>query len=246
MLPTESVRITPLGLFFSTAAASAGAGKLKYFGESDVDIYIAVKGGSDASGISATSANYFGFSITESTAASQAGSVITNATLDLGATAAFTAKGMIDCVLGVTTDCATTCGVTLNGIRYIGTAVGATALVGGAKLARAINGYGTSVKLPHYTACGSYLAKDQVLVYCDDGCGTGLEGACTAGSGIVVRMTHLAGVVHIPAGKLSTNQPKFLGITASTNATNTSIQSAFAVTYPGYRGGTPGRYTIVT
>lgn len=231
---------------FATAAASAACGKVLLEGHSDFDVLVSVQCGTVATGITATAANVFSYSITESTAASAAGSAITNANLTLGASAAFTARGMVNCCLEVTSDCATTAGVTLNGITYRTTAAGATALTGAAKVARAINGYGTSEELPHYTAIGEYASHLTVLVTPSDDQATGLVGSCTAGSGIRVLMTNLQGVVHVPLGLLSTNTPKYIGITAAANTAATSIQSAFLMSYPSVRGGTPGLRTITT
>jgi hypothetical protein len=131
---------------------------------------------------------------------------------------------------------ATVDGVTINGVRYIGTAVGATAMNGGMKLCRAINGKGTSMKLPHYRAfpeyTTGYVQKDLILIEPDDDYGTGLTAVCTAGSSIIVYMREMQGVIHISGAKLSTVSPKFIGVTCTPlTGLATGPHGAFLVTH---------------
>jgi hypothetical protein len=248
-LPCEALRITPIFHDFTTGVTASSLGsKTRYVSQGDFDVLCNVRVAATlSSGMTATAAMHWNFGITESTAATVAGSVITRATVSLGAASAFQPKGMVNCILKVGTACGTADGVILNGISYHGTAVGATANNGGIQIARAINGYGTSVKLPHYVAYPNWGAVDQVLVTADDDQGTGLSGECTAGSGIAIRMTELQGVIHVPAGLLSSNVPKFIGISATfLTAEVTSIKTAHLISYPTNAGRTPGQLVLTT
>ena len=240
--PSEQVRITPLFVNFTTAVATAQEAKTRYAGQGNFSILCGVRVAATlATGYSATAAMKVDFAVSESTAATVAGSVITGATMTLGAATAFVMRGGVNCILVVTTDCATTAGVTLNGVRYIGTAVGATANAGAIQIARAINGYGSSIKLPHYRAIPTYTAKDLVLITADDDMGTGITAVCTAGSGVQVFMSHLQGVIDIQGSKLSTNSPKYIGVNiATTSAETTSVRYAQMISHPTAGGGTPG------
>lgn len=247
MLPTEKVRIVPILSDFTTAGASSLDAKARYIGQGDVDVIINVRAAATlATGITATVAHNWDFSVIESTAATAAGSVVSNAVLQLGAATAHTARGLVNCVLKVATNAATSVGITLNGVRYIGTAAGATGGNYGVKLASAINGNATSPKLSHYSAFPNYGDKDQVLITADDDMATGLEVVSTSG-GIAPMMCQLQGIIHVPAGLLSTNSPKYIGLAATyLTGETTSIKTAYMVSYPSNRGITPGRLTITT
>ncbi len=241
MYPSEKVRITPLFVDFSTAAATALTAKTLYKGQGNFSVLVGIRSSTVATGQTATAAMNYDFAVTESSAATANATTITGATITLGAATAFNMKGGVNCILKVTTDCATTAGLTINGVVYRATAVGATAANGGVKLARAINGSGTSVKLPHYTAIGNYTAKDHVMITGDDGMGTGLDVTCTAGSGIQVFMSHLQGVIDIQESKLSTVEPKYIGVNCtSLTADATSIRYAQMISYPSGKPGMPG------
>jgi hypothetical protein len=248
-LPCEAVRITPIFHDFTTGVnASSLDAKTRYVGQGDFDVLVNVRVAATLStGQTATAAMWWSFGITESTAATVVGSAITRATVTLGAATAHTMRGGVNAIIKATTDAATSCGLTINGIRYIGTAVGATAMNAGKKLARAINGFGTSVKLPHYMAYGDWGDKDQVLITADDDMATGLTIESTAGSGFMPHMTELQGIIHVPAGLLSTNVPKFIGVSATClTGETTSIKSAYMISYPTNAGRTPGQLVLTT
>lgn len=243
--PIDNVRITPL-LFDSATIATSLTGKTKYITQGDFDVFCCVHCGTLATGLTATVAGGYAFTVTEATASTSNGSNIAGATLNLGNATAFEVNGAPRLILKVATDCATTMGVTINGISYHATAVGATAMNGGMKLSRAINGKGTSVKLPHYRAfpeitTGWNGSKDLVLIEPDDDYGTGLTAQCTAGSGVVIYQTELQGVIHIRGAKLSTVTPKFIGVTCTPlTGLATGAIGAFMVSHPS-PGGFIGR-----
>lgn len=242
--PSEKIRITPLAVSLATAGATALNAKTLYNGQGNFSVLCGVRAAATtATGWTATAAMNWDFTVTESSAATVNATAITGAALSLGATAAFTMKGGVNCILKVTTDCATTAGVTINGIRYIGTAVGEgdVASSGSMKISRAINGHGTSAKLPHYTALANYTAKDLVLITADDDMGTGLTVTCTAGSGIQVFMNHLQGVIDVQGSKLSTVTPKYIGVNiVELTGANTSVAYAQMISYPTGKPGMPG------
>jgi len=240
--PSEKIRITPLQVLFSTAAATSLNEKTRYNGQGDFSVLVGVRSAASlATGFTATAAMNWDFSVIEATAATANGSVITGATITLGAATAFVARGGVNSLLKITTDCATTAGITINGITYHGTAVGATASNGGNQVARAINGYGTSVKLPHYTALSNYTAKDLVLITADDDMGTGLTVEATAASGIQNFMVSLQGCIDIQGSKLSTNNPKYIGVVSSAlTGETTSVRYAQLISYPSAIPAMPG------
>jgi hypothetical protein len=239
--PSEAIRITPLMVDFSTAGGTSLECKTRITTQGDFSVLMGIRCSTLATGITSTAAMNYDWSVIEATAATAGGSVITGATITLGAATAFTLRGGVNCILKVGTACGTADGVIINGIQYNGTAVGATASNGGNQIARAINGYGTSQKLPHYTAVSNYGAKDQVLITADDDMGTGLTVTCTAGSGCAARMSHLMGVIDIQGSKLSTNTPKYIGVgCTSLTGDATSIRYAQLISYPRNRPGMPG------
>ena len=246
MYPSEKVRIVPLLSIISSKATGDDNAKVRYRGQGDFSVLVGVRCGTVMTGstdVTATAAANYDFSVIEATAATVTGSVISGAAITLGASAAFTMKGGVNCMLQVTTNCGTADGVTLNGITYHGTAVGSgtSASAGSVKIARAINGYGTSNKLPHYTAHSLYTAKDLCLIAADDDLGTGITASCTANSGIQIFMSHLQGVIDVQGSKLSTHSPKYIGVgcTALTGLA-TGAKYAIMISHPTGRPGTPG------
>lgn len=242
----EAIRIKPLLTIFTTAAATSSHGKTRIDGSGDFAVLIQVKGSTSASGVTATAANYWDFTVTESTAASVAGSAITGATLTLGAATAAQVKGAVIGMLKVTSNVSSAVGVVINGITYRTTASGATAANGAAKLASAINGNGTSEKLPHYRAVAEQDNTGIVIIEPDDDKGTGLTYNTTAAAATIAPyMIDLQGVIEIQNSKLSTNYPKYIGITASTFNGATSIITANLLTFPTASPTFPGKVVTV-
>ena len=156
--PSEGIRINTLYLDSATVGTSL-TGKTRYFGQGDISVVCMVHAGTLATGLNASAAGGYDFTVTESTAATSAGSNIARATLNIGAATAMQVYGggnnmIIEC----NTAMATTVGIIINGITYRGTAVGATANNAAFLLSKAINGKGTSQKLPHYRAVPETIA----------------------------------------------------------------------------------------
>jgi hypothetical protein len=243
--PCDAVKITPIYLDSATIG-TALTGKTRYIGQGDFSVFCCVHGGTLATGLSASDVGGYGFVLTESSAATVNGSAISGATLNLGAATLMQVYGAPSIILKVATNCATTVGVTINGITYHGTAVGATAGNGGYMLSRAINGYGTSQKLPHYRACASFTDKTLMRIEPEDDLGTGLEVVCTAaGATIVPYMTELQGFINVGAAKLSTVSPKYIGVNVTPlTALSTGAIGVFMMAYPTGRPAAVGRITM--
>lgn len=242
----EGVRVTPLYGAFSTAAGTSLHGKTRLDGAQDFAVLIQCKAGTVATGVTATAANYWDFTVTESTAATASGSAITGATLTLGAATAAVVRGASIGMLKVTSDCASSVEVVINGITYRTTAAGATASNGSKKLASAINGHATSPKLLHYRAVAEQDNTGIVIIEPDDDKGTGLTYYTSAAAATIAPyMIHLQGMIEIGAHKLSTNYPKYIGITASTFNASTSIVTASLLTYPTASPSFPGKVVTV-
>jgi hypothetical protein len=247
--PTGSVKIQPLLVESATISTSLTC-KTRFMGQGDFDVLCYARAGTVATGLTATVAGGYGFTVQESSDATAAGSNISGATLNLGNATAFEVNGAVRLIVQVGTACDTGHSIVLNGITYRTTAVGATAMNGGMKLCRAINGKGTSQKLPHYRAfpeyTTGYVQKDLILIEPDDDYGTGLTAQCTAGSSIVIYQRELQGVIHVSAAKLSTVSPKFIGVTCTPlTGLATGAHGAFLVTHK-TGGGFVGRETWCT
>ena len=243
--PSEKIRVTPLMVGFSTAAATSISEKTRYNGQGDFSVLFGVRGSTVAStGQSATVAMNWDFSVLEATAATAAGSVITGATITLGSATALTLRGAVNLVCKVASNLATTVNLTLNGITYHISTAGATAKNGAVALAEAINGGCTGAtaqpKLQHYTAVGDYATADLMLITADDDQGTGITAVATSG-GVQIFINDLQGVIDIKGAKLSTNTPKYIGV-GCTQLTggDTSIRYAQLISYPTGRPGMPG------
>jgi hypothetical protein len=246
--PSEKIRITPL-LGKSATKGGAGStslvGKTRYNGQGDFSVRCFVHGGTaGATEVTATAAANWDFSVIESTAATVAGSVITGATMTLGAAAALTLKGAVNLVCKVASNLATTVNLVLNGATYHISTAGATAKNGALALAEAINGSctgATSVqKLPHYTAIGNYSSANLMLITGDDDLGTGITAVATSG-GVQIFVTDLQGMIDVQGSKLSTNVPKYIGV-ACTDLTglDTSIVTAELISHPTGKPAMPG------
>lgn len=240
MYPIDKVRVTPLYADFSTAAGTSLIGKTKYMG-GDFAVVCGIRGSTvSATGQSATVACNYDFSVMESTAATAAGSVITGATMTLGAATAMVLRGAVSMFAQVATDLATTAGLTLNGISYKSTSAGATALNGAKTLAKYINGERGGNKLPHYTAIADCSSAGLLYITGDDDLGTGITCESTSG-GPQIFIGDLQGCITVNAGKLSTNTPKYIGVgCTSLTGADTAIRYALLVKYPSGGPGTPG------
>lgn len=233
MYPSEAVRITPILVDFSTAAATSLIGKTLYNGQGNFSVLCGIRASTVTStGQSGTVAMNYEFSVMEATAATAGGSVITGATITLGAATALTVRGAVRLLVKVASDLATTASLTLNGISYHGTAAGATASNGAKVLAKYINGNLGNSKLPHYMAIADYSSANLLLITPDDDLGTGITAVATSG-GPQIFLSDLQGVIDVQQSKLSTNTPKYIGVSCtSLTGSDTSVRYAQMLSWP--------------
>lgn len=242
--PSEKIRIVPLLGKSATVGGTSLFGKTRHNG-GDFSVRCFISGGTaGATEVTATAAANWDFSVLEASAATAAGSVITGATMTLGAATALTLRGAAALVCKVASNLATTVNLTLNGISYHISTAGATADNGAVALARMINGGGTGAtakpKLPHYTAVANFSSANLMLVTPDDDQGTGITAVATSG-GVQIFVSHLQGVINVKGAKLSTVSPKYIGVgCTSLTGIDTSIICADLITFPTVGPAFPG------
>jgi len=246
---SESFRIDPV-LTHYTSAAATSLTKVNIGGNVDFGVLCRLMPGTVSTGFTATEANYALYSVLEATAATANGSVISGATLVLGCATAGQIRGGAAVLLRVTSDLTTATKISINGIDYqtTQTGVGTSGEGVAGKLASAINGNATSRKLDHYKAVANFSDTGLILVEPDDDMGTGLTIETTgAGSTIVPYCYSLQGVIEVAAHTLSTNAPKYIGVSISTFAGSSAIvKTADVVRRPSRGPAFPGRVTIAT
>jgi len=242
--PSEKVRIVPLLGKSATTGCTSLFEKNRHNG-GDFSIVFGVRGGTaGATAVTATAAANWDISVIEATAASAAGSVITGATMTLGAATALTLRGAVNLVCKVATNLATTVNLTLNGLTYHISTAGASAKSGAVALAEAINGGCTGAtavqKLPHYTAIANFSSDALMLVTGDDDLGTGITAVTTSG-GVQIFVNQLQGVINVKGAKLSTNTPKYIGVACTVlTGLATSVMHCNMLTFPSGGPATPG------
>lgn len=234
---SEAYTVTPLIGARTTAAANSLMSRID--ADEDVSIFIAARFGcSNSTGITATAAGWTKFSVREGTAASNAGSVVAGATMVLGALTATHSVGLSRALFRVSSLLTTVAAVTINGVSYqtTRTGVGTDGEVVAALVASAINGNSTSRALPHYKATPNYTDTGLVLVEPIDGAATGLDVVTTAaGSPYAGLLTHAAGCIELKARSLSTNTPKYIGVSYSTHGAGaTAVYSVSLVRKQNY------------
>ncbi len=79
-----------------------------------------------------------------------------------------------------------------------------------AALAVAINGGATPEKLKHYSAIGNFTDTGVVLIYPDDGMGTGLTCTVANATDFKTRVPAYTGLIELKANFLSTHWPNGL------------------------------------
>jgi hypothetical protein len=246
---SELIRIDPLVIMGTTAAATA-AQKINVAPNADkICIVCQVGCGSAAAGVSATAANSIQFSVLEATAATANGSAVSGATLTLGAATAAQARGVYSAVLTVTSNLTTATEIQINGVTYrtTQTGVGTVGEAVAEKLASAINGNATSNKLPHYRAVANYGGTGVILLEPDDDKGTGMTIITTAAAATIApSMTVLQGVIEISGDKWSTVTPKYVGVSFTSFSQTTNTITVQLVRTPTGSPAFPGRVISLT
>jgi hypothetical protein len=248
MYPLEKIRIDPLQLNSATAAATSE--KIRIDGGKDFSILCQVsfhssvglaECSSNADWSATDAGNAVAFQVVESTAASAAGSAITGATLSLGPATVCVVRGGVLSVLQMTSALTTAVGITINGMNYHTntTGPGRNGEDVATELAAVINGRGTWEPLPHYEAIANSLASGLVTLRPKDDLGTGLTIECSAAAATLVPFPGICqGVINVQLSKLSSNSPKYIGVTCG-ESTAVTARAVSMVRYPS-GGGTPG------
>lgn len=238
----EGIRVEPLIHNFSTAAATSPK-KVPWTDDNHMVIVCGLGGSSNGTAISCTLANAALFSVTEATACTAAGSVISGATLTLGQATAYEPKSADALTITLTSAVTTSVSIKINGFTYYCTVsgVGSSGENVATQIAAAINGEGTFEKLPHYSAVGNWTDTGIVYIYCDDGMGTGLSFDTVAGATDFKPRGWFTGAIDIAPGALSTARPKWIGITLATCNGATAARWADAIKFPSRLPGFGGK-----
>ena len=147
--------------------------------------------------LSATVAQLCQFSLTEATASTHAGSVITGATMTLGCATAYKPRSTDAMVLVIT------------------------------------------------SAIGNWTDTGIVLIYPDDGQGTGLSCTAANATDFKTRPLSYTGCIELKAESLSTNYPKWIGVTLSTMTNASAERIVDCVRIPSYKPGWSGKSTVI-
>lgn len=247
MYPLEQVRIDPLQLNQATAAATSekilvnGGGDFSILCQAGFHSTVGLAGVAGADYSATKAANAIEFSVVEATAASAAGSVISGATLSLGPATVCVVRGGAISVIQVNSALTTAVVVTINGRDYHTntTGPGRDGENVATELAAVINGRGTNEPLLHYEAVANDLASGLISLRPNDDQGTGLTIVSTAAAGTAVPLPGLCqGVINVQLSKLSSNTPKYIGVTCG-ESTGVVGRAVSMVRFP-TGNGTPG------
>lgn len=256
MYPLDKIRIDPLTLNQCTVAGTSA--KIRHMGG---DFTILCQAGFCATvhGLSAASTiadlsctdagNAISFAVVEATAASAAGSAISGATLDLGPSTVAVSRGMVMGMIQVTSNLTTADNLTVNGIAYrtATTGPGRDGSAVATEVAAVLNGETTrSQKILHYTAVANDLATGLITIRPDDDLGTGLTIEATAGDATYVIFPAFSqGKINVKAARLSTNSPKFIGVTCG-ESSGVVTRAVSMVRFPSGADAFPGAVVTTT
>ncbi len=243
----EGLRIEPL-MSVSNTVVTTSVRKILWTDDVSMGFHCRI-GGAAASGtaMSCTAANVVQFSITEATASTHAGSVITGATMSLGIATAYKPRHADALAITMTSAVTTSVKLHINGLEYYCTVsgVGSSGENVAGQIASAINGAGTFTKLPHYSAVPNFSDTGIVLIYPDDSLGTGLTLATAGATDFKPRALSFSGMIEIQAGALSTNSPKWIGVSISSNAGASCSKACDCIRIPANRPGFSGLTTFI-
>jgi hypothetical protein len=241
----EKIRIEPL-IHCMDTVATVGPRKVKWPAENHMTIACGFGGSSAGTALSCTAVAIAQFAVYESTASSHAGSAISGATLLLGAATAYKPRSANWMSITMTSAVTTSVKLHINGFEYYCTVsgVGSSGEAVAGQIASAINGAGTFEKLPHYSAVANWGSSGIVLIYPDDGMGTGITLATAAATDFKPYAV-FTGAIDIKPGMLSTNTPKWIGVSLTTANGATAIRWADAITMSGGRPAFGGKTVAV-
>lgn len=239
---SESISVTNLTKTFSTAASTASNKVEVKAGEKVA--FLCQYGGATAPGawVSATVVNMAHFSVLESTGCTDNGSAVSGATLALGASTANQLYGVNIGVIQVTSALTTAAAVTVCGESIHTTAVGADGETVAAQLSGIINAHSVlSRKVNAFANAGG--ATGIVTLTPKMGC-TGIS-LLTADASYVVGHKNCIGCIELDVTGLSTNYPKYVGVSLSTVGGATAIRSVDLVKFPAYKPSFAGKSVII-
>jgi len=243
----EQIRIEPM-IANSNTAAVTSIRKVLWNDDQDMMFYFRIGGGSPTgTAMSATAANVCQMTLTEATASSHAGSAISGATMTLGAATAYKPRSAESLIITLTSAVTTAVKLHINGYEYYATVsgVGSSGENVATQIEDAINGHGTFEKLPHYSAKGNFTDTGIVLIYPDDGMGTGLTLATAGATDFKTRVPAYTGCIELKVESLSTNRPKWIGVTLTTESAASFVRTVDCIRMPSNRPCFGGKTTYV-
>ncbi len=237
----DKINVTPLLRTFTTAAATA-IHKVKWTDE-DRMLFVCSQGGATAasSALSATLINATTFTLLEATAATANGSAISGAAIVIGPTTAHQVVSAQGLLIRNTSSLTTAQTLEINGISINTTATDASGELTSTRVAAKINAAG----IPHVTAYANYTDTGLTAVFPSDGLGTGISATSTGGD-YQLWVTNSVGAIELNPQSLSTNTPKFIGVTLSTIGGATVVRSVDVIRMPRQNPGFAGKTTVTT
>lgn len=243
----ENIRIEPMININNTAAATSPR-KVLWNDDKSMLFYFKFGGASPTgTAISCTEVKMCQMTLYEATASSHAGSAITGATFTIGCQTAYEPRSAESLILTMTSLVTTAHTLHINGYEYkvLVSGVGSSGENVATQIAGAINGQGTHTKLPHYSAKANFTDTGIVLVYPDDGQGTGLTIATAAATFFKTRVPAFTGCIELKAESLSTNTPKWIGVSLSVSSGASAARSVDCIRFPNYAPAFGGVTTYV-
>lgn len=254
---SDYLSIIPLSIFQDTVAVTSEKVRVDRGGGGDFSILCQAEmhttaaptlAGTTAADQSATkAANVVSFAVYESTAASHAGSAITNATMSLGPSTAYVVRGGVISVLEVTSSLTTVMTMTINGKDYVSntTGPGRDGTSVATEVAAILNGRSTWERIPHYEAIANDLSSGLVSLRPDDDLATGLTMSASAAAAVRMLPGIVQGCINIQMSKLSTNTPKYIGVSIL-ETTGVVAKAVSLCRFPTGGGAFPGAVVNLT
>lgn len=250
---SDYANIIPLTIVQDTVAGTSI--KVKINGGNDFSILcgaqfaatgaIGLPGSTTADFSASKAANVVSFVVVEATASTAAGSAISGATLSLGPATANSIRGGVIGLFEITSDLTTAVSITINGKDYhtATTGPGRDGTAVATEVAVFLNGGATGAtkidKIPHYEALPNAQSSGVITLSPDDDMATGLTISASA-AGVYRPLGGICqGCINVQLSKLSTNTPKYIGVTIS-ETTGVVAKSVHLVRFPSANGAFPG------
>lgn len=223
---TDIGNIIPLDIVQCTAAGTSV--KVKHMG-GDFSILCGVKGAATVIGAVGEGAEYsctktdnvVSFAVVEATSSTSTGTAISGATLSLGPATALTIRGGCIGFLEISSELTTSVNVTINGRDFhtANTGTGRDVADVATECAHIINGLATGAtapdKLPHYEVLPNAQSSGVLTISPDDDLATGITMSASAAGVWRPLIGICQGCINVQGSKLSTNTPKYIGVTVT-------------------------------